>query len=332
VLAAFLPATREAVLLVSNAHSLFIKQFVEKRYILVLSPNNFDEFAMLRELKTFIAVAQHGTFSGAGASIGLTQSAVSAQMQRLEEHLGVMLFDRTGRSATLNPAGKRTLALANELISLYARLTDQDGDTEQGGLLNVGAIASAQVSLLPDALAAFHREFPAWRMRLVPGVSLNLLAQVDSGEIDLAVIIRPPFPLSPDLEWRTLTIEPFVLLVPADLGARPWRATLENEPFIRYDRRSFGGRQVEKFLHRMRITVHDSIEVDELQGIVQLVARGLGVALLPAAESIRPWPHGILALDLGEDVFHREVGLVRRARQGEQHAAARLAECIVDRA
>jgi DNA-binding transcriptional LysR family regulator len=316
----------------SNVFSLLMREFVEKRYILVLRSNQIDEFPMLRELQTFIAVAQHGTFAGAGARVGLTQSAVSAQMQRLEEHLGVTLFDRTGRSATLNAAGKRTLALAQELISLYARLADQDDEIEQGGLLNVGAIASAQVSLMPDALVSFHREFPAWRVRLVPGVSLNLLAQVDAGEIDLAVIIRPPFALSPDLEWRTLAAEPFVLLVPAALAATPWRAALEREPFIRYDRRSFGGRQVEKFLRRMRIAVHDSIEVDELQGIVQLVARGMGVALLPAADSIGPWPRGVHALDLGEDVFHREIGLVRRARQGEQLVTARLAEYIADSA
>jgi DNA-binding transcriptional LysR family regulator len=82
----------------------------------------------------------------------------------------------------------------------------------------------------------------------------------------------------------------------------------------------------------MRIAVHDSIEVDELQGIVQLVARGMGVALLPAADSIGPWPGGVHALDLGEDMFHREIGLVRRARQGEQLVTARLAEYIADSA
>ena len=54
---------------------------------------------MIRELKTFIAVAREGTFAAAGQKIGLTQAAVSAQMQRLEAELGFVLFDRTGRSA-----------------------------------------------------------------------------------------------------------------------------------------------------------------------------------------------------------------------------------------
>jgi DNA-binding transcriptional LysR family regulator len=287
---------------------------------------------MLRELQTFVAVARHGTFAGAGAQIGLTQSAVSAQMQRLETHLGFALFDRTGRSATLNKAGRKTLELAGELIALYARLSEPEGDDSRGGALSVGAIASAHGALLPDAISTFRRESPAWRIRLVPGVSLNLLAQVDAGEADMAVIIRPPFSMPAELQWRPLVAEPFVLLVPASKKKAAWRDLIESEPLIRYDRRSFGGRQVETFLRKRRFTVRDAIEVDELPGIAQMVARGLGVALLPVSDGIGAWPRGAVALDLGADTFHREIGLVERARRGRQDAATRLADCIVDAA
>ncbi|WP_250515600.1 LysR family transcriptional regulator [Caballeronia sp. INDeC2] len=290
---------------------------------------------MLRELQTFIAVARHGTFAGAGAHIGLTQSAVSAQMQRLEAHLGVALFDRTGRSATLNKAGRRTLELADELIALYARLAEPEGEDGRGGSLSVGAIASAHAVLLPEAISAFRRVLPAWRIRLVPGVSLNLLASVDAGEMDMAVIIRPPFSLPAELRWRTLVAEPFVLLAPAAKKDADWRELIETEPFIRYDRRSFGGRQVDTFLTKRRIAVRDSIEVDELPGIAQLVARGLGVALVPVTDGIGAWPRGAVALELGDDTFHREIGLVERARRvraDEPDAATRLAGCIVEAA
>ena len=76
---------------------------------------------MIRELKTLIAVSTEGTFAAAGNKIGLTQAAVSAQMQRLEQSLGFALFDRTGRSATLNAAGLQTLSQATELIRLAHR-------------------------------------------------------------------------------------------------------------------------------------------------------------------------------------------------------------------
>lgn len=65
---------------------------------------------MLRELKTFIAVARYGTFAAAGMHIGLTQSAVSAQIRKLEQALGIRLFDRTGRQALLNAGGAACVA------------------------------------------------------------------------------------------------------------------------------------------------------------------------------------------------------------------------------
>jgi len=284
---------------------------------------------MLRELRTFIAVAQHGTFAAAGARIGLTQSAVSAQMQRLEENLGYALFDRTGRSATLNDSGRETLAVAEELMSVYARLGEHGTVAAKSGMLNVGAIASAQVSFLVAALESFRNELPGWRIRVVPGVSLNLLGQVDAGEIDMAVIIKPPFALPSELAWRSLVTEPFALLVPAALKSHPWRDLIRSEPFIRYDRRSFGGRQVDRFLRRMRLTVRDAIELDELQAIVQLVARGLGVALIPQTAGVGKLPRAVTVLELGDDTFHREIGLVERPRHSRQAEATQLADCII---
>ncbi|QYY28762.1 LysR family transcriptional regulator [Cupriavidus pinatubonensis] len=282
---------------------------------------------MLRELRTFIAVARHGTFAGAGARIGLTQSAVSAQIQRLEEEVGFPLFDRTGRSARLNAAGRDTLALAEELVALYERIGHQGPDA-QGGMVRIGAIASAQVTFLPDAIASFRAELPACRVRMVPGVSLSLLGQVDAGDIDIAVLIRPPYALPAELDWRPLLREPFELLVPAAMAGLHWREAIESAPFIRYDRGSFGGRLVDQFLRQQRVVVQEAIELDELEGIAQLVARGLGVGLSPRTLAGGQRPAGVTALSLGDDTFYREVGLVERAPHSRQPVASRLAERI----
>ena len=71
---------------------------------------------MITELRTLLAVARIGTFAGAGEAIGLTQSAVSSQIKRLEDHLGYPLFDRTGRSAHPNAAARALLPQAVDLI------------------------------------------------------------------------------------------------------------------------------------------------------------------------------------------------------------------------
>ncbi len=163
-------------------------------------------------------------------------------------------------------------------------------------------------------------------------MSLNLLTQVDAGEMDMAVIIRPPFSLPAEMQWRPLVAEPYVLLVPASRRRVPWRELIEAQPFIRYDRRSFGDRQVDAFLRKQRIDLREAIEVDEPHGIAQMVARRLGVGLSPVSDGGGAWPPGVVALDLDDDTFHREIGLVERSRRGRQDAATQLADCIVDAA
>ena len=109
---------------------------------------------MLRELKTFIAVTRYGTFAAAGMHIGLTQSAVSAQIRNLEQALGIRLFDRTGRQAILNAAGQRALPMAREMLETFSRMAVSDGVGEYRGELKIGAVATVQTGLLPRGAVA----------------------------------------------------------------------------------------------------------------------------------------------------------------------------------
>jgi DNA-binding transcriptional LysR family regulator len=270
---------------------------------------------MIRELKTLIAVAQEGTFAAAGSKIGLTQAAVSAQMQRLEAEFGFALFDREGRTARLNATGQQVLVQAQEVIRLYNNLSSTAADPASSVRVNIGAIASVQRSLLPDALARFHAQWPGCWTRVIPGVSMELLNLVDAGELDMAAIIRPPFSFQSDLRWTTLAQEPFRLIVPRAVKGKDWAELLSDQPFIRYDRASFGGRQVDRFLRRMHFTVREVCEVDELEAIVRLVENGVGVAIVPQTATYRRWPAKVRAVDLGHHTFHRDVGLVHRAPQ-----------------
>ncbi|MBV4484497.1 LysR family transcriptional regulator [Pseudomonas sp. SWRI153] len=283
---------------------------------------------MIKELKTLIAVAREGTFAAAGNRIGLTQAAVSAQMQRLEAELGFELFDRKGRTAHLNRMGRQILLQAQDLLRLYDNL----GSTTTGAPVNVrvtiGAIASVQRSYLPDALAIFHQQCPHCRTRVIPGLSMEMVNLVDAGEIDLAVIIRPPFALQSDLRWTTLALEPYRLIVPREVEGDDWAELLSSQPFIRYDRSSFGGRQVDRFLRQMHFIPREVCELDELEAITKLVEKGVGVALVPQTAREPHWPEGVRALDLGDHTFHRDIGLVHRSRQSLSEPVRTLAELI----
>jgi DNA-binding transcriptional LysR family regulator len=283
---------------------------------------------MITELKTLIAVVRHGGFSTAGGHIGLTQSAVSSQIQRLEESLGFKLFDRTRRSAVLNEAGARVHARAEEIMALYARLGDAGGEAEGDQLLRMGAIASVQTHILPRALARLLSERPALRVNILPGVSLRLMDQLDSADIDVAVMIRPPFGILPDMTWQTLVYEPFKLLVPASTKGRNWHQLLESQPFLRYERSSFGGRLVTRFLRDNAIVVNEAIELDEIAGLMQLVAQGLGVALVPMVDAYLPLPAGVRAISLGEKTFYREIGMLKKTRAAQGALVRDLERCV----
>ena len=274
--------------------------------------------AMIRELRTFLAVARHGTFSRAGEQVALSQSAVSAQIQRLEEMLGFPLFDRIGRNARLNAAGRETVARAEALLGQFDALL-QPQARAPAAALRIGAIASVQGVLMPDVLVDLRQQHPGLRLRVVPGVSMDLLGQVDDGRLDAAVLIRPPFEPPRELSWRPLWTEPFVLVVPATLRGNDWGRHLRSQPFLRYDRSSFGGRQVTRFLEANGIEVDDSIEMDDIGALVQLVLRGVGVALLPRCRPWFPLPPAARAITLGAAAPRRDIGLIERARH--PHAA-----------
>lgn len=287
---------------------------------------------MIRELKTLIAVAREGTFAAAAEKIGLTQAAVSAQIARLEAELGLELFDRTGRNAHLNASGYQTLQQAHELIRMYNNLGSPAPETQVPQLVTIGAISSSQRMLLPGALASFHRKHPNLRTRVLPGLSMELLDQVDAGEIDMAVIIHPAFAVQSDLKWVPLVREPYRLLVPKKSPEMNWRELLSTQPFIRYDRASFGGRQVDRFLRKLHFTPHEVSELDELDAIVRLVAHGVGVALVPETFGHKAWPAGVRAHDLAEHTFYREIGLVHHANRHVNEPVMVLAGLVAKRA
>jgi DNA-binding transcriptional LysR family regulator len=282
---------------------------------------------VIKEFKTFIAVARDGTFTGAGTHLGLTQSAVSAQIKRLEEYLGVELFDRGARAAVLNAHGREMLAQAEDLVAMAERMVTTAGAGQVSGSLRIGAIASVQQDLLVDALGRFRAVYPEVRVRIVPGVSLSLLGQVDAGEVDMAVLIRPPFTLPPELGWHRLLSEPVMLAVPASSPDAPWRELLAAQPFIRYDRASFGGRVVDIFLKKHRLNVHEAVELDEIEAIANMVRHGLGVALLPKLRRLDMT--GLRLVPLGEQAFHREIGIIGRLPFDAGSVREKMAECLM---
>jgi len=304
---------------------------------------------MIRYLKTFVTAAETASFSAAGARLGLTQSAVSAQIQRLEDDLGVQLFERTGRAVSLSDDGRRLLSQAQGVIAGYQSMRGEAGAFGgQAALapINVGAILTVQLGLLPGAVQRWTALGAMPHLNIVPGMSVQLLAQLDARELDLAVMIRPRIGVPVDMKWLTLMHEPYVAIAPKGTPGTvaDWSAAL---PFVRYNRRSYGGDLVERYLRRHRLWVREGVELDEPEVILRMVRAGLGWSIVPAtliglpvdadttrttSKSGKSGGVGVQVLPLSGAPLTRELGVLARQSALKRAPVNALMKCLSEEA
>lgn len=285
---------------------------------------------MLREIKTFLTIQRCGTFAATAEELGMTQSAVSAQIKTLEQHLGFKLFDRAKRGATLNAAGERVIPYAEQILELFEQMSQADTPQTLSGSLNLGAIQTVQTGLLPRLLPLMKERAPQLDIHITQGVSYDLLANVGAGRLLAAFIIKPPFELSQDFRHEVVSREPYVLITPSVLEQTHVFEILATQPFIRYNHASFGGHDVQQFLQQHELTVQETLALDDLEAIVQFVKHGMGVALVPHSGIWTAHTEGLRVLELGEHVFYREIWAVARRDLRRTAELDLLRECWED--
>jgi DNA-binding transcriptional LysR family regulator len=142
---------------------------------------------------------------------------------------------------------------------------------------------------------------------------------LESGEIDCALAVRPPFRLPKSMSWRLVREEPLVAIAPARPRRQGVGALLAEHPFIRMDRNAWTGQLVSRFLNDRRIAVRELFELDAPETIVILVAEGVGVSLLPNWGIIAPVGRDISMHAIEDPRYARAVGIL-----GNRGAAAAL--------
>ena len=271
----------------------------------------------LRHLRTLIAVAECGSFAQAASHLGITQSAVSMQMRALEEELQARLFDRSRRPPAINALGRSLLERAREIVVLYESL-QATASAELRGRLRLGAIPSISIGILPDALVDLRTLHPQVQVVIENGLSGALARRVIAGEIDAAIITEPA-PANPELSCRTVMREPLIVAAPQTCTGHTEATLLDELPFIRFNRRAGVGRIIDEALRRRGIRVRETMELDSLEAILQMVSRGLGVAVVPEACIGETMASQVHRLPFGSPPVERAVGLLAPTRQ--RHAA-----------
>ena len=166
------------------------------------SPNSPQGLPLLdmEILRTFVAIAETGSFSRAAQQIYRTPSAVSMQIKRLEEMLGRALFVREPRQIHLTPEGETMLGYARQLLELNDEAVGQFLSPQVGGTVRLGAPDDLGTRVLPGILSQFSRNFPAVQVNVRVGRSPDLMRRLDIGELDIALLIaeagKKPHPLA----------------------------------------------------------------------------------------------------------------------------------------
>ena len=172
----------------------------------------------------------------------MTPAAVSQQMRGLEDAWKLTLFDRTTRTPRLTDTGLDLVGQAKDVIAAYDGLADKVsvGDTLSGEVI-LGAVPTTLTGLVPMALARLKAEHPDIRVRIVPGLTHDLLTQLDRGQIHGAIISRPD--VLPDvLTFTQIAREEMILLVASTMDEGTPDDLLRRHPFIRFSRDAVVGR------------------------------------------------------------------------------------------
>ncbi len=140
------------------------------------------------QLKTFLAIAESGSFTKAAESVNKTQSAVSMQMKRLEETLGRALFERNGRGSRFTLEGERFVEHARKLVALNNEIVASYTRPELSGTVRFGTPDDYAEFFLPDALARFSRTHPMVTVDVECVSTGNLLERINRGELDMAMV------------------------------------------------------------------------------------------------------------------------------------------------
>ncbi|WP_448118794.1 LysR family transcriptional regulator [Pseudomonas serbica] len=235
-----------------------------------------------RFLQSFLTVVECGSIAEGARRLDLTSAAVAARIRTLEEDLGVSLVSRSGRAVKVTEAGRRLLEQSRHIVTSISDLRAAAVDSAENGQLRIGAFFSATTSIISPLLERMYALHPDLSVFVDVGYSPDLSEKVVAGQLDAALLVEHHFNIPKSCEWHPLTEEPLIVLAPGTFkGTENAHDLLRTEPYIRYDRRIWGGRLADRYLRERGIQPRVRLEIDGLMTIASFVSRGLGISLLP---------------------------------------------------
>ena len=276
----------------------------------------------LTELRYVVAVAREKHFGRAAETCFVSQPTLSVAVKKLEEELGVTLFERGPGEVSVTPAGRKIVEQAQRVLEEASRIREiaAAGKDPLAGPLRLGAIYTIGPYLLPKLIPILRRAAPAMQLLIQENFTHRLADELKSGEVDV-ILVALPFD-EPGVLTRAVYDEPFLVAVPK---GHPWenRKRVTSEELTRESLLLLGEGhcfrdQVLEICHtvraRERSALAKTLEGGSLETIRQMVAGGVGVTVLPATSTAAGSGAGdlIRILPFARPVPSRRVGLAWR--------------------
>lgn len=282
----------------------------------------------IHRLRLLLEFAERGTIAATAVALGYTPSAVSQQLAALEREVGAALLNRTARTAELTEAGKRLAAHAAEILAMMEAAEADLAAPEPAGRVAISAFPTAAVAFAP-ALTRTVRAHPGLSLLLRQTAGGEVLRLVRAGQVDVAIVDDWAGRLATGqaaLRFYPLITDPLVLVVPrghwaADLRIPVSLHKLRDEPWLAPPAGEASRRAVDQVLAAAGGVAEAPSEFEGLATILSLVARGIGVAILPRL-TLAAGDGRIAVRDLAGTAPSRDLYAVARASSVRRPAVA----------
>jgi len=289
----------------------------------------------LAQLRYFLAVARHLSFTRAAEALPLSQPSLTNQIRKLERELGVELFVRTTRRVRLTPAGEDFVTAARQILNLVetAELEMHEFGGLRRGRVLLGTIPTVGAFSLPPLLADFRRHFPGVDLALQEEGSDVLLQLLLDEAIDLAIVTAgEPHPTGA-LERRCLVVDEMVVLLPPGHGLSSRRsvalADLAGEQFVLF-KPGYGLRRVVvDACVAAGFQPSIAFETSQRETVYGMVQEGLGITLLPRS-GIHRADYTWQLVPLSTPRVQREVSLAWKTKRRQSEAARAFREFLLE--
>lgn len=287
----------------------------------------------LNELRYIVAVAQEENFRRAAERVFVSQPALSLAIQKLEEELGVQIFERSRTAVSATPTGKLIVAQAQRVLeeAELIRSIASQGKDQLAGPLRIGAIYTVGPYLFPDLIPLLKHKAPNMPMEMEENTTANLEALLLNGSLDI-IIIAMPFG-GPGIYTQPLYDEDFSVVVPKE---HPWArkkqiktAELPAEKVLLLSSGHCFSNQVREACSQYSNSIGEIQQGNSLETIRNMVASGLGITVLPVSANSKKYRSNLTQeIPFAPPAPARRIALAWRKSFARKQAIEKLAEAI----